>query len=286
MKILVTGSTGKVGSELLKELVNRNASVRALVRKAGASLPPGVAPVVGDMLDPVSFEKALVGVDSLFLLNGVVPDELTQGLIAFGLAKKHKLRHIVYNSVFRADVFKDVPHFASKVAIENALKEFGVPFTILRPNYFYQNDLALQSVLTEHGVYPMPLGTPGLSAVDVRDIAEAAAVVLTTEGHIGKTYNVVGPDVLSGPAVASLWSAVLGKTVQYPGEHMDAFEEQLRTQFPSWAAYDLRVMMQGYLERGFAATPEDVATLTKLLGHAPRRYVDFANEAAQAWAKK
>jgi uncharacterized protein YbjT (DUF2867 family) len=285
MKILITGSTGKIGSELLKQLVTRKASVRALVRKADSSLPPGVEPVVGDLLDPVSFEKALVGIDKLFLLNGVVADELTQGLIAFGLAKKHKLQHIVYNSVFKAEHFKDVPHFASKVAIENALKEFSVPFTILRPNYFYQNDLTLKAVLTDFGVYPMPLGTPGLSAVDVRDIAEAAAVVLTTEGHLGKTYNVVGPDVLSGPQVASIWSAALGKPIQYPGEHMDAFEEQLRTQVPSWAAYDFRMMMQGYLERGFAATPEDVATLTKLLGHAPRRYVDFANEAAQTWTK-
>lgn len=286
MKILITGSTGKIGSELLNELVKRKASVRALVRKADARLPSGVEPVVGDLLDPVSFEKALVGVDKLFLLNGVVADELTQGLIAFGLARKHKLPHVVYNSVFKADHFKDVPHFASKVAIETALKEFNVPFTILRPNYFYQNDLTLRSVLTDFGVYPMPLGTPGLSAVDVRDIAETAAIVLTTDGHLGKTYNIVGPEILSGPQVASLWSAALGKTIQYPGEHMDAFEEQLRTQVPSWAAYDFRVMMQGYLERGFAAPTEDVTTLAKLLGHTPRRYVDFANEAAQVWAKK
>jgi uncharacterized protein YbjT (DUF2867 family) len=172
------------------------------------------------------------------------------------------------------------------VAIENAMKEFNVPFTILRPNYFYQNDLTLKSVLTDFGVYPMPLGTPGLSAVDVRDIAEAAAIVLTGEGHLGKTYNLVGPDVLSGPEVASIWSAAFGKTIQYPGEHLDAFEEQLRTQVPSWAAYDFRMMMQGYLERGFAATSEDVATLTKLLGRAPRRYVDFANESVQMWTKK
>lgn len=285
MKILVTGSTGKIGSELLKQLVQRKAPVRALVRKADATLPPGVEPVVGDLLDPVSFEKALSGVDRLFLLNGVVADELTQGLIAFGLAQKHKLKQIVYLSVFKADTFKDVPHFAAKVAIENALKEFNAPFTILRPNYFYQNDLTLKSVLTDAGVYPMPLGAPGLSAVDIRDIAEAAAIVLTTDGHLGKTYNLVGPDVLSGPQVASIWSTFLGKTIQYPGEYLDAFEAQLRTQVPAWAAYDFRMMMQGYLERGFAATTEDVATLTTLLGHAPRRYADFAREVAQAWQK-
>ena len=286
MKILVTGSTGNIGSLLLQELKKRDVQIRALVRKADAKLPAGVEAVVGDLLDPVSFEKALEGVDKLFLLNGVVPDELTQGLIAFGLAKKRKLKHIVYNSVFKAENFKDVPHFASKWTIEAALKESGVPFTILRPNYFHQNDLTLKSLLLDVGIYPMPLGPTGLSSVDVRDIAEAAAIVLTTEGHEGKTYNLVGPDILSGTKAASIWSVLLGKGIHYTGENMDSFEEQFRKQAPSWMAYDFRMMFQGYLERGFTATTEDVTTLTKLLGHAPRRYEDFAKEAVLAWTKK
>src|ERR1019366_7158888 len=137
--ILVTGSTGRIGSAVLKELGKRNVAIRALVRKLDAKLPEGVEVVLGDLLDPVSVEKALDGVDKLYLLNAVVPDELTQGLIADGLAKKRKLKHIVYHSVFHVEHFKDVPHFASKLAIESALREFEVPFTIIRPNYFVQN---------------------------------------------------------------------------------------------------------------------------------------------------
>lgn len=154
MTILVTGSTGKVGTEVLKELVKRNATVRALVRKLDAQLPSGVEGVVGDLLDPVSVEKALDGVNKLYLLNAVVPDELTQGLIAYGLAKKLKLKHVVYHSVFRAEHFLDVPHFASKVAIENAMRRSEIPFTIIRPNYFYQNDTALKDALMGSGIYP------------------------------------------------------------------------------------------------------------------------------------
>jgi hypothetical protein len=86
--------------------------------------------------------------------------------------------------------------------------------------------------------------------------------------------------------VASIWSVLLGKDIHYTGENMDAFEEQLRKQAPSWMAYDFRMMFQGYLERGFTATTEDVATLTALLRHAPRRYEDFAREAVLAWTKK
>jgi uncharacterized protein YbjT (DUF2867 family) len=286
MKILVTGGTGAVGSKVIDELLQRGAQVRALVRNQGqAKVPDGVETLVGDLLDPVSVQKALQGVDKLYLLNAVVPDELTQGLIAFDLAKRMKLQQVVYHSVFKVQAFKDVPHFAAKLAIENALREFDLPFTIVRPNYFFQNDLGLRDVITKAGVYPMPLGATGVSAVDIRDIAEAAAIALTGSGHLGKTYNLNGPDILSGDKVASIWSKLLGKQIRYTGHDMDGFEEEMRKNSPPWAAFDIRMMFQGYLERGFTAENGDVEALTTLLGHAPRRYEDFAKEAASAWAK-
>lgn len=286
LKILVIGGTGNVGSEVLKQLVEgRNVELRALVRKEGASLPKGVEPFVGDLLDPVSVEKALTGVDKLYLLNAVTPDELTQGLIAYGLARKLNIKHIVYHSVFKVEAFKNVPHFASKLAIESALRQFDVPFTVIRPNYFFQNDATLKPVLLGAGIYPVPLGNPGISAVDVRDIAEAAAIALTNAGHEGKTYHLNGPEVLSGAKMAAVWSAALGKKIQYTGEDMDAFEEQMRQKAPSWSAFDIRMMFQGYLERGFIAGDGDLETLTALLGHAPRRYQDFAKETVDEWQR-
>ena len=283
MKILVTGGTGHVGSEVVKEIRKRKADVRILVRKQETPAPEGVEVVLGDLLDPVSVEKALHGVDKLYLLNAVTPDELTQGLIAYDLAKKLKLKHIVYHSVFRVEHFKDVPHFASKLAIESALREFDVPFTVIRPNYFFQNDASLKDPLTKAGVYPMPLGTVGISAVDIRDIAEATAIALTSERHFGKTYNINGPEILSGPKIASIWSGLLGKEIRYPGHNMDAFEVQMREQAPTWSAFDIRMMFQGYLERGFVAERGDLETLTQLLGHAPRPYEDFARQTALGW---
>jgi len=235
------------------------------------------------LLDPVSVERAMRGVDKLYLLNAVAPDELTQGLIAYDLAKKLKLKHIVYHSVFRVEHFKDVPHFASKLAMESAIREFEVPFTIIRPNYFIQNDATLKDPLLKTGIYPAPLGNAGISVVDIRDIAEATAIVLTSDEHDGNTYNLNGPEALSGPKAASIWSKLLGKEIRYAGHDMDAFEEQMRNSAPSWSAFDIRMMFQGYLERGFVAETGDVEKLTKLLGHAPRRYEDFAAETAALW---
>ena len=282
MKILAIGGTGKVGAEVVKELQKRGADIRLFVRKDGTRTPPGVEVATGDLLDPVSVEKAMRGVDKLYLLNAVSPDELTQALIAYDLAKKLKLRHIVYHSVFRVELFKDVPHFASKLAVESALREFDVPFTIIRPNYFMQNDATLKDALMG-GVYPMPLGNIGISVVDVRDIAEATAIVLTSEQHYGETHNLNGPDVISGPKAASIWSQLLGKDIRYAGHDMDAFEEQMRKRAPSWSAFDIRMMFQGYLERGFVAEADDVEKLTELLGHAPRNYGDFAAETSALW---
>jgi uncharacterized protein YbjT (DUF2867 family) len=283
MKILVTGGTGHVGSEVVKQLQTRKADIRLLVKKEDTPVPAGVEKAVGDLLDPVSIQKAMEGVDKLYLLNAVLPDELTQGLIAYDLAKKLKLSHVVYHSVFRVEHFKDVPHFASKLAIESALREFDVPFTVIRPNYFMQNDASLKDPLMKAGIYPMPLGNVGVSAVDVRDIAEATAIALISDDHKGKTVNLNGPDVVSGPKAASIWSELLGKQIHYAGDDMDAFEEQMRKKAPSWSAFDIRMMFEGYLERGFVAEDGDLETLTKLLGHAPRRYEDFAKETFLQW---
>jgi uncharacterized protein YbjT (DUF2867 family) len=269
----------------VRELLKRGSQVRVLARKQpeAGKVPAEVEIAIGDLMDPVSLEAALEGVDKLFLLNAVVADELTQALIGYGIAKRKGIRHITYLSVFRAEQFKDVPHFASKLAVENALRESGMAYTILRPAYYIQNDASLKGALTGAGIYPMPIGTEGISAVDVRDIAEAAAISLTSEGHAGQTYDLVGPTLISGPANASLWSALLGREIAYTGHDFDQWELQMRSTAPAWTAFDLRTMFQGYFDRGFASTSSDVARLTRLLGHAPRSYESFAQETAAQW---
>ena len=308
MKVLVTGATGKVGSEVVKALLQRGAGVRALTRKqpkpgalniedvehigleekAKVLIPDGVEIAVGDLSDPVSVAEAIKGVDSLFLLIGSesVIVELTQALTAYGLAKKAGLKHVTYVSVYKADQFLEVPHFAAKYAVEEAIRAGGMPYTILRPAYFVQNERGLKPALTGLGVYPIPAGNEGLAVVDIRDIAEAAAISLTKEGHSGKTYDLVSSEMLRGPDAAATWSKLLRKDIAYAGHaDFDGFEAQLRkTGNPSWVAYDLRVMFQGFIERGFSNTEAQTARFAALLGHQPRTYSSFAEELAKEWA--
>ena len=285
MKILVTGGTGNVGSAVVQELLKRKVEVRVLSRKPPeqGKLPTDVDVAIGDLLDPVAVEQAMQGIDKLFLLNAVAADELTQALIAYGIAKRVGLTHVTYLSVYRVEQFRDVPHFASKLAMESTLREFGVPYTILRPGYFIQNDGSLKAALTESGIYPMPIGTAGICAVDIRDIAEAAAISLTETGHDGQTYNLVGPTLISGPGNAATWSKLLGRDIKYTGHDFEQWEQQMRVQLPGWRAFDLRMMFQGFFDRGLASTETEVARLTALLGHTPRSYEDFATETAQLW---
>jgi uncharacterized protein YbjT (DUF2867 family) len=283
MKVLVTGGTGKVGTEVVSALLSRGASVRVLTRKKEVKLAAGAEAAIGDLLNPESVRAALDGADRLFLLVANAADELTQTLLTFAVARQAKVEHLTYLSVYQAERFPEVPHFIGKHAVETALRAFEVPFTILRPGYFFQNDEGLKASLTGPGLYPTPIGTAGVAAVDVRDIADAAAISLTTDGQVGKTYNLVGPAPLSGPGAAAVWADALSKPVRYADLPLDAFEGQLRQMVPAWLAMELRLMFQGFHERGFAPTAADVAALTTLIGHAPRRYEDFVHETAIAW---
>ncbi len=289
MAILVTGSTGSIGSQVLAHLVGKGVEIHALARAPGqAKFPAGVVPVQGDLTDVDAMRAALSKASTLFLLNAVVPDELTQALIALNLAREAGVERIVYFSVLHSEKYTNVPHFAGKHAVGRMIEQFDLPATILRPAYFIQNDASLKDAVLGHGIYPMPVGEAGISMVDTRDIGEIAALhLLRRERAAGpqplETIDLVGPDVLTGAAIASIWTEMLDRPVRYGDGDMAAFEQRMRAFAPGWMAYDMRLMLGRFQQDGMAATPDDVERLTALLGRPLRSYRDFAIEIAKQW---
>lgn len=291
MTILVTGATGRVGRHVVQQLVARGADVRVLSRDpAKADFPSGVKVAKGDLLDIDSLRAAFSGVNTLFLLNAVTGDEFTQALITLNIARESGVDRVVYLSVINADRFVNVPHFAVKFGAERMIEQMCFSATILRPSYFIDNDLTIKDVILNHGVYPMPIGSKGVAMVDTRDIAEIAAIeLIRREEAPGKlpieTINLVGPDTLTGPDVAAIWSDVLGRPIAYGGDDPTGFEQNLAGFMPKWMAYEMRLMVERFVRDGMIPRDGDVARLTKILGRPLHSYRNFATQIAAAAAK-
>ncbi|PAY03836.1 NmrA family transcriptional regulator [Bradyrhizobium sp. UFLA03-84] len=288
MTILVTGATGRVGRHVVDQLVKRGTQVRVLTRAPSkASVPAGVEVAKGDLLDIDALRAAFAGVTTLFLLNAVTGDEFAQAIITLNIARESGVERVVYQSVFDADGAVNVPHFAVKSGAERMLASMGFSATILRPSYFIDNELMIKDVILGHGVYPMPIGSKGLAMVDGRDIAEVAAIELIRRERAPEklpvdTINLVGPDTLTGPQVAKIWSDILGRPIAYGGDDPSGFEKNMATFMPKWTAYEMRLMAERYVTDGMIPEAGDVERLTKILGRPLHTYRDFVAQIARA----
>lgn len=285
MSILVVGATGTIGSLVVQGLADAGAEVKALVRQTGkVTFPIGVTEVVGDLTNVAAMRSALSSVRTLFLINAVTPDEVTQALITLNLAQEAGIERIVYLSVIHAEKFTNVPHFTGKYTVERMLESLDIAATILRPAYFMQNELTIQQTIQNYAVYPMPIGSAGVSMIDVRDIAEVAVAELLRRDKSSTaleriTLDLIGPQVLTGTSVAKIWSTALGRDINYAGDDVSAFEKQLASYGPDWLAYDMRLMMEGIQKFGMQSDDGAVEQLESIVGHPLRGYEDFVREA-------
>ena len=284
MKVLVLGATGSVGSAVVQTLLKGGASVAALTRspEKAKALPAGVEARIGDLNDPYQVGDAFKGVDAVFLLNAVSSTETQEGLFALAWAKTHGVKKVVHLSVQQVERAAHLPHFGSKVAIEMAIKQSGLDYTILQPNNFFQNDYWFKDVLLQYGVYPQPLGSVGSDRVDIRDIADAAGKALEGAAS-GKTVILAGPTTETGASAAATWSKHLGKPIAYAGDDLDAWEKQSLQYMPPFMVFDLKMMYRWFQEHGFQTAAGDREATEKLLGHPMRSFDAFAKETAAAW---
>lgn len=288
MRIFVVGGRGHVGSRVAAGLAGKGADVRVLTRDAASadSLPAGQTAVVGDLDRIALIRDEMAAADGVFLMHPPQDSLSFKGLNAISIARETRPGNVVLmTAVDVDDRLVGVGHCGGMWPTEIALGKSGLNHTILRPNYFFQNDERQRLNIETRGVYGSPVGDVGLSRVDVRDVADAA-VAAFEHGSTGERYIVGGAEVFNGAASAALWSDVLGKPVRYGGhDDMDQVQAYLeKAGLPEHWAYDLCKMYEVWQRFGSFSTAEDIDRLSGLLGRSPRTYRAFAEELAAEWA--
>ena len=284
MTILVSGATGSIGSQLVKQLAGQGADVRALVRsqeKGEAISGPGVTPVVGDMGQPETLTAALDGVEKAFLLTSGSPDQVAWQSNFITAAKSAGVKHVVKLSGL--GVAEDSPIALARWhwQTEQELTQSGLDYTILQPHSFMQNFLAnAQSVAAEGKLYA-PMKDAKIGAVDVRDIAAVAAATLTEDGHSGQTYVVTGPELISYTDAAAHIGQAIGKPVEYVDVPPEVAGQGMRSiGMPDWLIADMLTLF-GVFSAGHGEVVTDVVqTVAK---KEPITFARFAKDYAEVF---
>lgn len=220
--ILVTGATGTIGSGVLRELLERGESVRAGIHVHPLEVD-GVETCHIDYDRPETLPPALDGIDTLFLLSQEVAHE--EAMV--DAAARAGVRHVVYVSSYRADtdtfIVGQLHH-----RIEHRIRETGMAWTILRPNYLMQNFVTLmgEDIRNEDAFYDS-IGDARVGRIDARDVSRVAVRTITERGHEGWIHEMTGPAAIDHHEAAATLSEVLGRRIQYVPLGDEAFHHRL-----------------------------------------------------------
>jgi NAD(P)H dehydrogenase (quinone) len=278
--ILITGAAGKTGRAVLKALVNKKAVVRVLAHRReqiAELLAAGATEVLaGDLNKAETFRIAFSDITSLYhICPNMHPDEIEIGKMAITTAKKVGIQHFVYHSVLHPQAEK-MPHHWSKLRVEEMLFESGLDFTILQPAPYMQNILAGKEKILNEGYYsaPYPVAT-ALSLIDLEDLGEAAAVVLTEEGYGNAVYELSGTAATAQDELVAALSVALGKEISYREINLADWRKAAADQGVDQYGIDtLLRMFKYYATYGLMGNKK---ILQWLLGREPHSLIDFIN---------
>ena len=280
--ILVTGATGLNGKELLRVLSASGVAVRALVRnparaEAIATLP-NVEIVQGDMAHPETLATGLRGVDRAMLISSSDPMMLDVQTNFIDAARKAGVKHIVKLSGIMPELDSAFRFARMHGEIEKRLEASGMAFTHLRAGEFMPAYFRQVPTIVAQGAMFLPMEDARIASIDVGDIAEIAARVLTSSGHEGKTYPLTGPEALTMTEVAAKLSVAAGKPIRYvnvPPE--DARQAQLAAGIPPHLA---DALFELFAERRHGKESKVWPDAAALLGRPPTTFDEFAGRNA------
>jgi len=284
--ILVTGASGTVGKAVLREVAKSGAPHRAMYRSAeeAAKAPTGTETVIADFAKKETLAPALRGAETIYLVCSPIPDlvQLESNVIDACVASG--VKHVVLNSALGAgDYPKSFPSWHRKV--EDKLRSTKLGWTILRPNSFHQNIVMYYAPsIRAQGAFYSSVGNSRVSYLDVRDVASAAAASLRGGDHIGKIYELNGPEALTATELAEKISQASGRSVKYVDIPLEAQRNSmLEMGMPEWQVNALLDLQLFYVQ-GQGAQLDNV--LQNLLGRPPITMDSFLAENAAAFREQ
>ena len=273
--ILVAGATGNVGRQVVAQLREAGAAVRALARDPGrAALPAGVDVVRGDLTDPDHLHAALDGVESVFLLW---PSLATDGAAAAVDAIKRYARRVVYLSAMA--VSDDPAQRTGSLwgTVEHLIEQSGLEWTFVRPGGFATNTLGWAPQIRADGVVRDAYGAAARSLIHERDIAAVSVRALTGDGHAGRRYVLTGPQVVSQEEQVRTIGEVIGRPVRWEEIPREAARQRLVAAWGDPTFVDAALDYYASL----VTQPEPVtATVEKLTGTPARTFREWVTDHA------
>jgi uncharacterized protein YbjT (DUF2867 family) len=267
--IVVTAAGGRTGGAVVRSLWSRGERVRAVVGRSRprpelTALSADVVPA--DLGDAATVEPLLAGADALYLIwPNFDPCETTGAVALLAAARRAGVARVVYHSVLRPQA-RAMPHHAAKDRVEEALDASGLAWRVLQPCAYADNLDPQLAEAAATGVLRSPWGLEqAQSLVDLRDVADAAAVLLTQDGLDGGTFEAVGAEPLTAPAIAALMAERLGREVRA----VDVAPDGPVPPPEEYASRCRRLMFDHYRAHGFRGSPR---VLEMLLGRPVRTF--------------
>ena len=276
--ILVTGATGLNGTALVRKLSTKGVPLRALVRNAAKAAEiaalPNVEIAIADMAKPETLRPALAGVDRAMLNSSADPAMVEVQSKFIAAAAKAGVGHVVKLSGIMPELDSPFRFARMHGEIEKRLEASGMAFTHLRAGEFMPSYFRQVPMILAKGALFLPMGNQRIASIDIGDLAEIAALVLTNPGHEGKIYPLTGPEALTMTEVAERLSAATGKTIKYinvPPE--DVRKAQLAAGVPPYIADALAEL---FAERRKGKESQVWPIAQTLLGRRPTSFAEFA----------
>ena len=277
--ILITGATGKTGSATAKSLGEKGETFRALIRneekKEGLESLGGEV-VIGSIENTEVVNQSMQGIKTVLVLLPNSESQLALEKQLVDSAKQAGVERIVKMSSIEATPDATSPIPKLHLESEEYIKQSGLAWTMIKPNFYMQNLLASAGTIKEQGKIFLPMGDGKTGMIDTTDVGKVLAKVLSEDGHESMNHEITGPEILSFYEVAEIFSQVLGKQVDYVDVPMDAYKQTLGQFLTNqWHLDAVIDLFKGIAEGGIE---DKTDTFNELMGETPKSLSQFLAE--------